>query len=116
MCSHLSQASQIDCVKQLGQNGRQMEELYDLSTDPFELNNLAADAAHQEPLSKFRGELARWVEATGDRGVQEEDVEEITPYAQWLEDYLNGIRQRMGVKEITAPAMYAYWAEKYDLN
>ena len=44
------------------------EELYDLEEDPFELNNLAQDPAQKETLTKFRAELANWIERTGDDG------------------------------------------------
>lgn len=44
------------------------EELYDLKADPFELNNLAKDPAHQKTLSKFAAALDGWIERTGDDG------------------------------------------------
>lgn len=47
---------------------RPAEELYDLSKDPFETNNLAGDSAHQQTLLRLRKELTDWEERTGDRG------------------------------------------------
>ena len=50
------------------------EELYDLKKDPFELNNLAEDPAHDEIISSFRAKLDDWIQRTGDDG-QFEDPE-----------------------------------------
>ncbi|MGV3531622.1 MAG: sulfatase [Chthoniobacteraceae bacterium] len=48
-------------------HSRPAEELYDLSSDPHEQHNLAADTAHQETLSRLRGELDAWMGAQGDK-------------------------------------------------
>ncbi len=45
---------------------RPKEELYDLTKDPNETRNLAADAAMAEVLAGFRKELKEWQEATRD--------------------------------------------------
>jgi len=45
---------------------RPYEELYDLETDPHELNNLAADPNHQETLERLRAALDAWQERTRD--------------------------------------------------
>jgi arylsulfatase A-like enzyme len=47
---------------------RPKEELYDLSADPFEVNNLAADPAHRETLAELGSRLDRWMEETNDHG------------------------------------------------
>ena len=44
------------------------EELYDLVQDPYELNNLAASAAHQKTLKKMRSILNNWIKETDDQG------------------------------------------------
>jgi arylsulfatase A-like enzyme len=36
------------------------EELYDLQADPYELSNLAGDAAQRERLADFRTRLLEW--------------------------------------------------------
>ncbi len=46
---------------------RAAEELYDITADPHELKNLAAEAAHAETLSQMRELLARWEQETLDR-------------------------------------------------
>lgn len=42
------------------------EELYDLSRDPHEVRNLAADPAHRRTLERMRAEHLRWQRETGD--------------------------------------------------
>lgn len=45
---------------------RPAEELYDVSSDPYQLNNLADNPAYSQTLSKLRDALDRWSEETGD--------------------------------------------------
>ena len=45
------------------------EELYDLEADPFELNNLAAEAKHAETLEALRLRLDQWISDTSDTGL-----------------------------------------------
>ena len=47
---------------------RPAEELYDLTADPFEVTNLAADPMHKAVLEAMRTKLADWEDRTGDRG------------------------------------------------
>jgi arylsulfatase A-like enzyme len=53
---------------------RPAEELYHLTTDPWELTNLAADPDHSSTLFRLRGALDQWMEATGDQGRQPESA------------------------------------------
>jgi hypothetical protein len=55
---------------------RPAEELYDVSTDPHQLNNLATDPAHSKELQRHRKLLEDWL-AKGDRGATEEDEAEL---------------------------------------
>lgn len=60
------------------------EELYDLTADPHELVNLAAEPQHAERLARMRAELNDWKQATNDvapeeRTPDEFDREEGTP-------------------------------------
>ena len=48
---------------------RPAEELFDLSADPHELRNLAADPAHAATLTRLRAALDEWVRATDDQVV-----------------------------------------------
>lgn len=54
---------------------RPKEELYDLTVDPHELNNLAGDPDHAEKLAEMRGLLETWMEETGDMGRTPESEE-----------------------------------------
>jgi uncharacterized sulfatase len=45
---------------------RPREELYDLSNDPFEMENLADEPAQAELLKSLRRQLAAWCNAQGD--------------------------------------------------
>lgn len=62
-------AGQLDDVqKLLFAQTRPPEELYDLSVDPWEIHNLAADPAQAGTLSELRGKLDKWMEQTNDQG------------------------------------------------
>ncbi|GGZ25447.1 hypothetical protein GCM10007049_17460 [Echinicola pacifica] len=51
------------------------EELFDCSTDPHELHNLAEDPAYSEKLDELRAEMDRWLQEIGDDPtVPEEDL------------------------------------------
>lgn len=45
---------------------RPPEELYDLTNDPFEVNNLTSDPDHQKTLLDLRAQTEAWQEATND--------------------------------------------------
>jgi N-sulfoglucosamine sulfohydrolase len=48
------------------QKPRPVEELYDLTSDPHEMNNLAADPGYATTLAQFRKDLESWQKQTGD--------------------------------------------------
>lgn len=52
---------------------RPSEELYELKSDPHEINNLAFDPEYKKILDSHRGILSRWICETGDRGRYPED-------------------------------------------
>tara|TARA_B100000700_G_scaffold56721_1_gene61235 strand:- start:3415 stop:4908 length:1494 start_codon:yes stop_codon:yes gene_type:complete len=58
--------------QQLLASARPAEELYDLKSDPHEINNLAQDPAYADLLRHFRKSLHRWEKQTGDHGVNPE--------------------------------------------
>jgi uncharacterized sulfatase len=49
------------------------EELYDLQDDPYEVNNLASSAAHQDRLKRMREALRNWMVETRDIGLLPEN-------------------------------------------
>lgn len=48
------------------------EELYDVTKDPYEWNNLADDPAYAQVKGELRKRLLEWMDAMGDRGQQTE--------------------------------------------
>ena len=65
---------------------RPEEELYDLETDPFEVENLANDPGHRETLERMRAELARWIEETDDQGRFAEPAEVIQYWEEQMHE------------------------------
>jgi len=67
----LNARGKLDTValRQYFEPTKPVEELYDLESDPFEVNNLAADPAHSATLQRLRGELEGWQEKIDDRGL-----------------------------------------------
>ncbi|MEM6364484.1 MAG: sulfatase, partial [Planctomycetota bacterium] len=51
---------------------RSPEELYDLSSDPYEINNLASNPQYADQLAQLRKRLDTWMRSTGDLGRQPE--------------------------------------------
>lgn len=54
---------------------RSPEELYDLKADPYELTNLADNAAYRETLAELRKRLTDWESQTNDQGRLPESME-----------------------------------------
>ncbi|MFC1652997.1 sulfatase [Planctomycetota bacterium] len=72
----LLEQGKLDKVqKQFWSEERPMEELYDLSKDPHEINNVVKKAEYHEILVKMRRTLQNWIEATDDQGQYPEDIE-----------------------------------------
>jgi uncharacterized sulfatase len=61
------------------------EELYDLTNDPYEINNLAKSPQHQDVLKRMRGVLDKWQKDTKDLGLvpELELRERMRPGGQW---------------------------------
>jgi N-sulfoglucosamine sulfohydrolase len=53
---------------------RPVEELYDVTTDPDEVHDLAADPAHRRDLERLRAVLDAWMRETRDTGVLPEPL------------------------------------------
>ena len=81
-------AGLLDSVQlQLFAPTRPAEELYDLTSDPWEVKNLANDPARAAILAKMRARLDRWIKDTHDRG---QDPEPAAQYESDMEAYLGG--------------------------
>ncbi len=62
-------AGELNAVQSLQMaETRPEEELYDLSADPWEIRNLAADSVYRVRLLEFRALLEQWVEDSDDQG------------------------------------------------
>ncbi|MDF1812817.1 MAG: sulfatase [Verrucomicrobiales bacterium] len=62
-------AGELDDVQKLVvRKVRPPEELYDVSNDPHEINNLAADPAYTDKLKEMRARLDTWMVETNDLG------------------------------------------------
>ena len=55
--------------KQYFEETKPVEELYDTTTDPHEVNNLAGDPKYKDVLRRMRVIHAKWVRETGDIGL-----------------------------------------------
>ena len=53
---------------------RPAEELYEWTTDRWQVKNLAEDPKHKVTLEKLRGRLDRWIVETKDRGPESEKM------------------------------------------
>ena len=61
------------------------EELYDLTADPHEVNNLAGSPEHKATLERMRARLGKWMKDTNDLGLipEEELNERMRPSGKW---------------------------------
>ena len=62
------------------------EELYDLSADPHELKNLAADPAHTELKDRLRSRVENWIKESGDRGFEKLDPKHVAFFDRYREN------------------------------
>ena len=91
---------------------RPSEELYDLETDPFEINNLATKSEYTLELEKLRDTLNQWVNKN-DLGIYPEDQAEIDS-AQ--EQALKTLKKTLQNRNLPENASYRkhveYWENK----
>ena len=60
---------------------RPAEELYDLSKDPHQINNLAGQPSYSEARKQLRAQLDQWMSDTADpRAVKDDDHWDSYPY------------------------------------
>lgn len=87
---------------------RPAEELYEWTTDRWQVKNLAGDPAHRATLEKMRSRLDRWMVETTDRGPESEKM-----YDSDMAVYL-GDRNTKGRESITAQnvALMKQWARE----
>ncbi|HEX4132941.1 MAG TPA: sulfatase [Pirellulales bacterium] len=87
---------------------RAPEELYDLTADPHEINNLAGESAYQSTLLDLRGRLDRWMAETGDLGREPEST---AMYDSDMAEYLRGHKRGTDALESNIRLMKRWAAE-----
>ncbi|MES2692226.1 MAG: sulfatase [Verrucomicrobiota bacterium] len=72
----LQKAGQLDPLQEklLFSPTRPAEELYEWTTDRYQVKNLAGDAAAKATLEKMRADLDRWIVETKDKGPESEKM------------------------------------------
>ena len=67
-----------------------VEELYDVISDPHEINNLAEKAEYHDKVAEFRSILETWIEETDDKGQYPDNIEALRfMYERWGERCIN---------------------------
>jgi len=101
------------------QSSRPVEELYDLEKDPFEINNLAGQPAHQQQLKEMRSTLYAWMDQINDPGlIPEPWLEELGKkygnkyQAMQQPEYQNINRQLIEIIEAGEKGQVAYLLKK----
>ena len=89
------------------------EELYDLSNDPYEMTNLAADPAYARQLAEMRGAVDQWIEETGDKGaINEGETVDLETLMQEKWKYYEKAMERRGLDPNLSDHAYLNWWKK----
>lgn len=74
----------IEAQKLFFRHPKPTEELYDVVTDPYEVNNLADSPEHRQVLKRMCAALEKWIRESGDLGSLDEDelIERMWPGRQ----------------------------------
>ena len=88
---------------------RPPEELYEWTTDRWQVKNLAADPAHRATLEKLRARLDRWIVETKDRGPETDAM-----YDSDMEVYVGGRNRKAKAESPTEKniAQMKAWAKE----
>ena len=85
---------------------RAAEELYDLSKDHFQIDNVAADPAHAVVLAELRARLATWEQQSNDRGRTPESD------AQYDSDMAAYLKERKDPETVRNIELMKQWAKE----
>ena len=93
---------------------RPYEELYDLQSDPHELNDLAKSEDHHDVLKDLSARLDNWTETYGDQGAIPEDPAIIAEQAEDMyAKHLARMKNEHGVEHELTPEEYMkVWEKK----
>ena len=90
---------------------RPYEELYDLTSDPYELNNLAADESSAGILDDLSSRLDKWAEKYGDEGEVLESPRAIAEESQKMQDSHVDRMASKGLKPDVSDEDFIVWWE-----
>ena len=82
---------------------KQSDELYDLTTDPYELNNLAVDPRYADTVKLLHDQLESWMSRIGDKGLISEKK---TVWSMWPE----------GIQPVTAAPTFKLKNKKISIS
>ena len=85
---------------------RATEELYDLSKDRFQIDNVAGDPAHAAVLAELRARLAAWEQEFNDRGRTPESE------AQYDSDMATYLKERKDPETVRNIELMKQWAKE----
>jgi uncharacterized sulfatase len=92
---------------------RPVEELYDLESDPNEMNNLADDPSKATELAELRGLVDDWIEATGDKGAIDESLTvDMKKLREGKWKWFTKTMKSRGLTAETADKEYLKWWER----
>ena len=107
----LHAAGKLDALQEtlLFSPTRPAEELYEWTTDRWQLKNLAADPAHRATLERLRARLDRWIVETKDKGPESEAM-----YDSDMAVYLSGRANKGKTDHVTERniALMKQWARE----
>jgi uncharacterized sulfatase len=92
---------------------RPEEELYDLSADPHEMNNLVNDVKYAAKLEELRDQLATWIKDSGDQGaIDEGETVDLAALMREKWKYYEKSMQRRNLDPGLSDRAYLNWWKK----
>lgn len=95
---------------------RPKEELYDLTKDPYEINNLAANSKYADTLNDLSAKLDKWIVETGDQGETPETDEELNYWKESFAKRYAKLMENRGLGSAPTPKERLAWWEKKMLS
>ena len=95
---------------------RPKEELYDLTKDPHEIDNLAADPKYAKILKNLSTKLDKWIIETKDQGEIPETDEELNYWKDSFAKRYANLMKKRGLGPAPTPQQRVEWWEKKMLS
>ena len=110
----LSESGELsDAQQHFMKQTRPTEELYDLETDPYEINNLATDPGYDTVRSELATQLDTWIAETGDMGDIPESAEVTTYWDENMAERFGQDMEKRGLSHDISDADYVAWWENH---